>query len=286
MAYDAESDRVILFGGDIPGPETWAYDYNANMWTNMSPVVQPAARYSADMVYDAESDRIVLFGGCAEDQFSACPPVTRGETWAYDYNANMWTNMNPGPSPSRRHLHNMAYDEESDRIVLFGGILGVTGAAVLGDTWAYDFNANSWAEMNPEEAPARSDTHGMAYDANTDRIVLYQSFGFFSGRDTWAYDFDRDAWTRTAIDMGPSKRAVPRLAYDTESDRIVLFGGVLEPQFIGNDETWAHQLVSSPIPPPPWLLIAIGVGAAAVVAVVAVVLTRRRGRMRKGEGGE
>ena len=288
MAYDAESDRVILFGGP-DGAETWAYDYNANTWTNMSPVVQPAAWYLAEMAYDAESDRIVLFGGCAGDSFLACPPLTRGETWAYDYNANTWTNMNPGPSPSDRVWHKMAHDAESDRTVLFGGILGTTRLDLLRDTWAYNFNANSWVEMNPEEAPARDDTHEMVYDANTDRIVLYQSW--YSPRDTWAYDFDRNTWTRTAISMGPSTRAGPRLAYDTESDRIVLFGGGTGSGFniVGSDETWVHLLVPSPPDPdpiPPWVYVVIGVVAAAVVAVVAIVLTRRRRRMRKGEGGE
>ncbi|MFQ5919928.1 MAG: kelch repeat-containing protein, partial [Thermoplasmata archaeon] len=110
MAYDIESDRVILFGGRflrlenesiVPSrPETWAYDANANTWTNMSPVIQPAAWYFPGMAYDAEADRIVLFGGCAGDRFSTCATVTRDETWVYDYNANTWTNMSPGTRPA------------------------------------------------------------------------------------------------------------------------------------------------------------------------------------------
>ncbi len=171
-------------------------------------------------------------------------------------------------------------------MILFGGdVPGPIVIDLLGDTWSYDFNANSWVEMNPQEAPARDDTHSMAYDAKTDRIVLFQSF--HSPRDTWAYDFDRDTWTRTASGMGPSQRAVPRLAYDTESDRIVLFGGGTGSGFtlVGSDETWA-LVPPPPTPIPLWVYIAIGVVAAAVVAVVAIALTRRRRRMRKGEGGE
>ena len=284
MAYDAESDRVILFGGDIPGPETWAYDFNANTWTNMSPLVQPAAWYFADLAYDSESDRIVLFGGCAESQFFACLPVTRGETWSYDFNANTWTNTNPSASPSIRHSHRMAYDVKSDRIVLFGGILGTGGIDVLGETWAYNFNANSWTEMNPEEAPSRDDIHDMAYDANADLIILFQSS--FAPRGTWAYDFDTDTWIRTDTGLQPSPRAGARLASDSESERTILFGGGIGPGFnvVGNDETWAHQLVF----PTDLLLvyIVIGVVAAVVVAVVAIFLTRRRKGIRKGEGGE
>ncbi len=40
LAYDAESDRVVLFGGDanpLISDETWAYDLNTNTWTDLSP---------------------------------------------------------------------------------------------------------------------------------------------------------------------------------------------------------------------------------------------------------
>jgi N-acetylneuraminic acid mutarotase len=298
MAYDVESDRVILFGGRFPRlenesivpsrPETWAYDANANTWTNMSPVIQPAAWYFVGMAYDDEADRMVLFGGCAGDSLYSCSAVTRDETWIYDYNANSWTNLSPGTRPAARLIHRMAYDAESDRVVLFGGILGTRTLDVASDTWAYNLSANSWTEMNPKEAPSRGDVRGMAYDANADLIILFGGFESSYISDTWAYDFDSDTWIRTHSGRGPSPRAVPRLVYDTESDRIVLFGGGTGTGFdvAGSDETWAHQLVPPPPPPPLLFYIAIGVVAAAVVAVVGISLTRRARRSRKGGGGE
>ena len=284
MVYDAESDRIILFGG-TEGPETWAYDYNTNTWTNMSPAVQPDAWYFVDMAYDAESDRIVLFGGCAGDSFFTCLPFTRGETWAYDYNVNTWTNLNPGPTPSPRHAHRMAYDTGSDRIVLFGGILGTDVFNLLPGTWAYDYNANSWTEMNPEEAPPRTDTHDMAYDPKADRIVHAGSI--FVSEATWAYDFDSDTWIHTDTGPPPSVRAGTRLAYDSESERMVLFGGLSGsfPNLFPNNETWAHHLVPTP-PVIDWVSVAIVSGVvAAAVAVAAVFLTRRRRRMQRGQRG-
>jgi len=35
--------------------------------------------------------------------------------------ANNWTNMNPSTYPGARQYHAMAYDSESDRVILFGG---------------------------------------------------------------------------------------------------------------------------------------------------------------------
>ena len=44
-----------------------------------------------------------------------------------------WVNMDPDASPSARWSHAMAYDSESDRIVLFGGRIGWDG--VSEETW-------------------------------------------------------------------------------------------------------------------------------------------------------
>lgn len=72
MAYDKESDRVILFGGqtgdNLRDPrsyngETWAYDVEANKWTEMKPASGPRGRSAAELTYDAESDRVIMFGG-------------------------------------------------------------------------------------------------------------------------------------------------------------------------------------------------------------------------------
>jgi hypothetical protein len=71
LAYDVESDRGILFGGQTGhyryaasfNNETWIYDVAANKWTEMKPATGPEARGAADLAYDSESDRVLLFGG-------------------------------------------------------------------------------------------------------------------------------------------------------------------------------------------------------------------------------
>src|SRR5439155_478261 len=85
-------------------------------WTNMNPSVKPSAREFHAMAYDSRSDRIILFGGT-----QSLPPFDSDETWAYDFNTNTWTNMDPASKPSARDGHAMAYDTQSDRVILFGG---------------------------------------------------------------------------------------------------------------------------------------------------------------------
>ncbi len=118
LAYDAESDRVILFGGANEVAwglnDTWAYDYNTNTWTEKSP--GPAKHLGARIAYDAESDRIILFGGYN------LAGILFNDTWAYDFNLDTWTEMKPSISPPGRNYQAMTYDAKSDRVLTWGGV--------------------------------------------------------------------------------------------------------------------------------------------------------------------
>lgn len=60
MAYDAESDRAILFNTD---GQTWAYDFDTDTWTHRAPKSPPPARTWYAITYDQGLDRVVVFGG-------------------------------------------------------------------------------------------------------------------------------------------------------------------------------------------------------------------------------
>jgi N-acetylneuraminic acid mutarotase len=234
MAYDAQSDRVILFGGEPGG--TWAYDFDTNRWTTLSPSIAPTVVTGHAMAYDAESDRVILFGG--DDGF-----VDKRETWAYDFNTNTWTNLNPPLAPGERSGHAMAYDAESDRVILFGGCVGFPCRS-FGDTWAYDFNTNRWTDLNPSLAPNQRSGHMMAYDAQSDRIILFGGYEGNHRGDTWAYDVNANTWTNLSPSSAPRARRAHAMAYGRQSDRVILFGGCIEPCQGGSDlshETWAYD---------------------------------------------
>ena len=194
MAYDAESDRVVLFlqWTGAPDNETWTYDFNTNTWTKMEPTTRPSPRTHSAMAYDAESDRVILYGGTR-------PAGDNGETWAYDFNTDTWTSMEPTTRPSPRHSVAMAYDAESDRIVLFGGHLPSRFSDEFSDeTWAYDFNTNTWTSMEPPTQPLKLAAHNLAYDAESDRVVLFggdDPVSFVHSDQTWAYDLNTNTWT-------------------------------------------------------------------------------------------
>ena len=183
-------------------------------------------RMGADLVYDSESDRVIFFGGSTEN---LVPDYN--ETWSYDFNTNTWTNMSPATNPPASEWHQMAYHSGADRVVLFGGHVEGTGDSWINhnETWSYDFNTNTWANMTPALAPPAMCSGTMTYDSESDLIVL---FGGWSDdgiwdliSETWTYDFDTNTWTNVTQSVQPMARAWSKMTYDSESDNIVLFGG-------------------------------------------------------------
>lgn len=243
MAYDAQSDRVIIFGGQIGNidsgdyidyDDTWVYDLTANRWTQMKPPSVPKGRSGAELAYDAESDRIIMFGGFSNAIFW-------GDEWAYDYNSNTW--MKIAKDPGNRFGTSMAYDEESDRIILFGGWYMNMGGFIENDTWAYDFNSDTWTEMKPSTSPPSRNNHAMSYDSKADRVLVWGGTDL-DGKpvdlSVWSYDFNTNTWQEMIPDQThPNGRDFPGMVYDAESDRTILFGGELAGESYG--EIWAYD---------------------------------------------
>ena len=202
----------------------------------MSPAVHPAARYWTAMAHDSESERVILFGG--ETLYGYF-----GDTWAYDIKGNAWTNMEPSTSPEAPYSgpglaeHCMAYDSKADRVILFGGVFQNMNQ----DTWAYDFNANTWQDMGPVPSGLYPRIEcAMTYDSKVDRII---EFGGYAGgttfnQDTWAYDYGNNTWTKMAPSVSPPGRFGHSMAYDSKADRILLYGGSA-PWPIG--DFWAYD---------------------------------------------
>jgi N-acetylneuraminic acid mutarotase len=234
MAYDAESDKMILFGGQIYDESgtiqfiggTWAYDPTANKWAQMEPASSPTDRSAADMTYDAESDRVIMFGGANNSK------IGLDETWAFDYNSNSWTEMAKGPM---NYLGGrIAYDAESDRTILFAGY--DMAGFLYDNTWAYDYNSDTWTEMKPPVSPSGRNYHAMVYDAESDRIIMWGGDSIDADLCVWAYDYNKNAWQKMACE-GPVRRDYAYMAYDLKSDRTILYGN----ENYSDLATWAYD---------------------------------------------
>ena len=240
MTYDSESGLVILYGGQTgywldpaqQSHETWSLDPDTNMWTQMSPVVSPGGSSGGDMTYDSKADRSIL--SILSDDFSTL------ETWAYDVNSDTWTRLADGPKIMVGQR--IVYDSESDRIIMFGGF-DFSNSKLVDETWVYDYNTNTWTNMDPRFHPSSRNYIGMVYDSKADLVVMsgdwQRNYTAATDESVWTYDFNTNTWQEFKHKKdGPAVRDYTMLAYDAKADKIIMYGGY----DFGNDETWFYDL--------------------------------------------
>ena len=188
-AYDASTNRFILFGGaDDMGAraDVWvladANGIGAPAWQALTPVGDaPTPRSGASAAFDLVSNRLIVFGG------RLVGDLVSNETWVLSEANGLsgiptWTELQPnGILPAGRWGHLGGYDASANRVIIFGG----SGAGYASDTnfvgsdvWVLAGanglgRAPSWAELSPETPlpPTRLLGAG-AYSASQSRLVV------------------------------------------------------------------------------------------------------------------
>jgi hypothetical protein len=243
MAYDADQQQVVLFGGEgvsCAGScgDTWTWDAT-NGWTQQAPAHSPSPRGWSTEIYDPVGHDVLLFGGGRAD--------IHGDWWTWDGTTKDWTQQSPGTNPPPRQGLSMAYDEARREVVLFGG-------EGRGDTWTWD--GAVWRQSPASGPPARV-LAGMAYDSDHQETVLFGGTDAVSSNDvtfddTWTWD--GAVWTQSPAN-GPSARAGPSVAYDQATHSAVLFGGngACGNAYCGDTWTWDGTVWTHehPDPSPP-----------------------------------
>jgi uncharacterized protein (TIGR03437 family) len=167
--YDATRDRLVIshgFTDDGRFDDTWAFEFAANRWRNISPPSnRPLRRCLHHAVYDPIGEQMLLFGGCASG-FGPCP---LGDLWAFDLASNRWTEKMAQPSPSPRQHYGVAYDTVRNRMVVFGG----AGGGVLNDTWEYDPRAGTWQQLAILDPPSGRNRVEAAFAADRGALYLF-----------------------------------------------------------------------------------------------------------------
>lgn len=130
MAYDANRDRVVLFGGGSEshlngGVKNNTLEWDSDNWEKMTPLVSPPPRADGGMVYHPIKKKVILFGGTLD--FNS----VLGDTW--EWNGEEWNKIDiAGPEP--RGGIRLVYDHARDQIVMAGGRNYGAGKD-FNDTW-------------------------------------------------------------------------------------------------------------------------------------------------------
>ena len=207
-AVAAIGHKIYVFGGgrdDVVNGDVAIYDdlhrfdTVKQRWDVLTPAgAIPPPRVFAASVAHPPSRRMLVFGGAFFGPFFS-DFSAYGDLWAYDVDANAWTELHPsnaGPSPRSRPSAWIV----DDKLYIFGGVNSFF--QVLDDLWVYDLDSNAWTELIPlGAAGSPPPRHEAANGIRGGRLVIYggeaidEFFQFTVLDDTWEYRISSGTWT-------------------------------------------------------------------------------------------
>jgi len=214
LVYDVDSDVTIA----SDGTRMWAYDYEANTWTEKG--VATAWLWA----YDPLSGLVVAQGG-PDPSVPLSTYDVETDTWAPIREANGGPEtggMSPAGWPGYGVL---AYDPSVDRIVAVGE-----------ETWLFDIRTGRWSKSGveaPDVIEVFATAPTIVYDEAAERTVLIGDVPRLA-----AYDATADRWEIVA-EADPERAAGFQLhaVYDPVNGRLIGWGR-------DQDELFAFDLVT------------------------------------------
>jgi len=254
LAYDAQSKKFVLFGGDHEDylmNDTWVLDLEARSWKRMKPALAPSPRAGHALFPLPKAGGIALYEGYVQrssTDYGAAPywPSKPIELWRYDPKADRWDLLGHWPHPEKKdkdrlapvgHFYGYAAQfyappaiaaEFQDRIVL---------AAQPPSMWFLpwrDFPARTWA-LEPD---VKGDAEGRAQLGVAPNARLYRGGAFQAEYcevadepdDTGLDRLPENQWVRLPGPprnpcRGCRQRDWGTAVWDSDRDQILLWGG-------------------------------------------------------------
>lgn len=207
-------------------------------WRPVEVEHKPEPLFEAEVAYDTTHNELVMFGGVS-DYLGNGRWDFKSETWVWD--GNGWFNVYPTIYPSGRVKHAMAFDENREVVVLFGGF-GESGK--LDDTWEWD--GFTWANHCTCLHPSARYGHEMIYDPSRKKVVLYGGYdGETEFNDAWEWDGEDCTWTKIEPVGDPPDASYFSLARNPDQDYIfALLSGYPSGTWMFEDNTWTQLSLS------------------------------------------
>ena len=214
MTYDAERERVVIFGGttgkvgEVPMlRDTWEWD--GSRWHQVD-IPGPEPRAYAAMAFDPSRKVVVLNGGRRDDN------GTFADTWEYDGIA--WNEAVENGPVGRDH-HALVYDSGRQVLLTFGGW---DGEATHDDLWQWD--GSEWQLISTGGPPHRS-AYGMVWDEHRETVLVYGGTNV-QARHADLWEWDGRSWRLLTDPYTNPNRSHFTPVYDPTRKTVLAFGGL------------------------------------------------------------
>jgi hypothetical protein len=195
-------------------------------WQHLDFPVLPSPRVGSTLVLNPINNIALLFGGIN----AAAGELN--DLWLT--NGLSWLQFHTPHSPDPRTHVSLAYDEEHQRAVLFGGF---GGGEYLGDTWLFD--GIDWIQQQPTVSPSPRTHASMVYDPARKVTILFGGLannGEFDEAVNEMWIWDGETWQQQFPATLPPARWGAAMVYDQARKSILLFGGTPVAGFL--QDTW------------------------------------------------
>ena len=134
-----------------------------------------------------------------------------------------------GNTPAARQGHNLVFDDQSNQLVLFGGV--DAGGLRLNDVWLFNITSRTWTEsaVNSSVRPAaRSYAFAGVVRVNSvSLLVIASGFGDLSAEfdDIWTFNLDTNRWNELEVEGGIGTRYGGHSGYVFGGGNAVWMGG-------------------------------------------------------------
>ena len=258
-AWDPDSDRFVVYGGNMGIPENCsfsatdftgeAYAWNSDCgdFERLADAPSPRGRYAA--ATDGEG-RWILHGGRMREGDSGNYTLFE-EVWAYTFATDTWELLAEDGGPGKRTSHVAAVAD--GKFIVYGGNSSANGGSytVHKDVWAFDLATNTWEEIEYSGNPKNRLFAGADISADGTRLYVYGGgdenafFGPFLG-DLRVFNLETSDWSKLHDGTGdaPVDRIGAELIVDDARNRLLMFGGHDSGELGNTNQLWAFDLSS------------------------------------------
>lgn len=208
--YDPISKGMLLIGGQNILPDsvkTNVWKWDRKKWSKIV-LPGPGSRDFFMGGMNTKTGVIHLFGGMDGSSNS------KADMWTF--NGKAWISLAINPIGTRDH-HNMAFAENLDAFVLYGG----------NHNGYPNYDSATWLFSNGQfkkldiPGPGARWHHGMVYDKDRQKIVLYG--GGEKPDEHW--EFDGVRWSKIVTKENPGKKFYQQMVYHEDLKLTILHGG-------------------------------------------------------------
>jgi len=219
MAYDAITQKVVLFGG-YNGTrylgDTWLWDGKTSRWTRATPTHAPKA-VTSPMLFTDPNGRADVYGGF-DGRFY------QNSMW--QWTGSDWNQLSLPMVPYARASAAVGVNGITGEVVLFGGLAAINPV----NTWTYD--GTSWTLQFPRTQPPWVYAGSAAFDPNLKAVVLFGGgSGGIDQNTTWewiqnpTWEGTGFSWKQVVTTQSPPPREGAGMAYDPTLGHVIIFGG-------------------------------------------------------------